>query len=327
MSYDQNQKSYQVAFFGADKGGGTFGNKVYDFALSESYRLENLYPPLQDEILSYYEQTPIKWWRGEQGKPTNLMIATQIACLNHLYWLNGQPLAATAFLQQFSSDWQAVPFRSGRYVEFDYNGCDDLHPQSLLGEKSTDRGVGSTCLAAAMLAENAAGKRELIAIEWRYCEKYYQKAAVMDDDDPLYVSRRAKLEPLLTRVDCPVFLERGVEQSAVDYEAAFQKFSVEPFYTTLLNTLLSWQIVKQGIENLNGWYYIQVIPEDNTLLLHGETSKDITAGAEDIISGWRSYLREPKRYIYRDHRQLVEAMARQFVPEVADYLHKRYWQK
>ena len=325
MSYDQEQKAAQIAYFGADKGGGTFGNKVYDFVLQEPYRLQNLYPPLQEDMLAYFREVPIKWWRGQAGGPTNLMIATQIACLNHLFWLHDQPAAATAFLQQFSSDCRAVPFASGRYVEFEYNGCGDGQTSSLLGEKSTQRGVDSTGFSAAFLAENAAGQRELVAIEWRYCEKYYQKAAVMDDDDPLYVSRRQKLQPLMTSRDCPVYLERGLEQSAADYEAAFQKFSVEPFYTTLLETLLAWQLTKAQIEHISGWRYIQVIPAKNTLLRLGETSKDISQGYPDITVGWCSYLREPERFSCCDHRQLIEPIVLQYAPQLADYLQRRYW--
>lgn len=326
MSYDQEQKAAQIAFFGAQKGGGMFGNKVYDFVLQEPYRLENLYPPLREEMLAYFDSVPIKWWRGQDGGPTNLMIATQIACLNHLYWLNDQPAAATAFLQQLFSDWHAVPFASGRYVEFEYNGCSDTQTVNLLGEKSTQRGVDSTGFSAAFLAEDAQGKRELVAVEWRYCEKYYQKAAVMDDDDPLYVSRRAKLKALMTAADCPVYLERGKAQSEVNYEDAFQKFSVEPFYTTLLETLLAWQMAKAAIEQISGWQYIQVFPENNTLLRQGETSKAITQGQTDITAGWRSYLRQPKRCHFYDHRQLIEPIAKMYAPQLADYLQKRYWQ-
>lgn len=326
MSYDQEQKAAQIAFFGAEKGGGTFGNKVYDFVLKEPYHLDNLYPPLRKDILAYFETTPIKWWRGVAGGPTNLMIATQIACLNHLYWLHDQPKAATAFLQQLRADWQAVPFASGRYVEFEYNGCGGDQAVNLLGERSTQRGVDSTGFSAAFLAEDADGVRELVAIEWRYCEKYYQKAAVMDDDDPLYVSRRAKLRSLLTAADCPVFLERGQAQADVDYEAAFQKFAVEPFYTTLLETLLAWQMAKAKIERISSWRYIQVIPDGNTLLRQGETSKAITQGQADITAGWRSYLREPKRYKAFDHKALVESIVRRYAPQLAEYLQKRYWQ-
>lgn len=326
MSYDQEQKAKQIAFLGAEKGGGTFGNKVYDFVLKEPYCLENLYPPLAADMQAYFEQTPIKWWRGQNGGPTNLMIATQIACLNHLYWLNAQPEAVTTFLKQFDSDWRAVPFTSGRLVEFEYNGVSEREPSHLLGEKSTQRGVDSTGFSAALLAEDSSGLRELIAIEWRYCEKYYQKAAAMDDDDPLYVSRRAKLKTWLTSEACPVFLERGKEPKEVDYEAAFQKFSVEPFYTMLLETLLAWQMVKHQVEQISGWRYLQVIPNHNTLLRQGETSKAITQGYEDIASGWQSYLREPRRYVCLDNQQLVEPLARQFAPEVAEYLLKRYWQ-
>ncbi len=326
MSYDQEQKAKQIAFFGAEKGGGTFGNKVYDFVFQERYCLENLYPPLAADMLNYFKQTPIKWWRGVEGGPTNLMIATQIACLNHLYWLNDNPEAATAFLKRLDSDWQAVPFASGRLVEFEYNGVSEREPSHLLGEKSAQRGVDSTGFSAAFLAETKSGSRELVAIEWRYCEKYYQKAAVMDDDDPLYVSRRAKLEALLTRADCPVFLERGKEQQEANYETAFQKFSVEPFYTTLLETLLAWQMVEHHVEQVSGWRYLQVIPDGNILLRKGETSRAITDGYADIAAGWQSYLREPHRYACVDSRKLVEPLAQQFAPETADYLRKRYWQ-
>ena len=53
MSYDQAQKAAQIAFFGEEKGGGTFGNKIYDFVLKEPYRLDNLFPPLREDCLLY----------------------------------------------------------------------------------------------------------------------------------------------------------------------------------------------------------------------------------------------------------------------------------
>lgn len=326
MSFDQEQKNQQVAFFGSEKGGGMFGNKTYDFVLQEPYRLDNLYPLLKEEMLRYFAKSKIKWWRGADELPTNLTIATQIACLNHLYWLNGNSRAAEAFIAQLNPAWHSVPFANGRFIEFEYNGNPAETTGSFLGEKSVQRGVGSTCLNAAMLIVTNDGTKELLAIEWRYCEKYYQKAAVMDDDDPLYVSRKTRLNSLLNHEDCPLVLERGKTVGQWDYETAFQKFAVEPFYTTLAQTLLAWQLVAHQTEGISGYHYLQVIPDGNTLLLHGETSKEITAGYADIAQGWQSYLKQPERFRRWDPRQLLEAVTLSYDLPLAVYLEKRYWQ-
>lgn len=249
------------------------------------------------------------------------MIASQISCVNHLFWLNNNFQAADELVKSILPESTAVAFSSGFYVEFDYNGIYDNI--SYLGEQSTKRGT-STCFPAAMLAQTKQGEKILLAFDWRYCEKYYQKAAVMDDDDPIYVSRKKRLAPYLLAKDC--LIDLFAHEQERDYERAFQKFAVEPYYSFMMQTLLVHQLIERAIENISDYRHIIIFPKENVILRYGTTSSKITADGEDIVSGWQSVLKYPEKTIYYDPKDLLQDIVQKHDLSLANYLNKRYWQ-
>ena len=58
------------------------------YATSEKKRLAvlggpSLYPGFREGILAYYRAHGIAWWGGGEG-PTESVISSQVACINHL---------------------------------------------------------------------------------------------------------------------------------------------------------------------------------------------------------------------------------------------------
>ena len=92
MGYEQGQRLIQAAFF-KGKGGGRFRTGSYPFVLKEDYRINNLYEETENQAIQYFEKNEIGWWQGKDKLPTNHTLSSQVACVNHLYWLNNSPEA------------------------------------------------------------------------------------------------------------------------------------------------------------------------------------------------------------------------------------------
>jgi len=55
----------------------------------------NLWDGIREDVLDYFDKHKITWWRGgKENTPTSLLHSSQVACLNHLYWLRVRKDAA-----------------------------------------------------------------------------------------------------------------------------------------------------------------------------------------------------------------------------------------
>ncbi|MHB9031413.1 MAG: PGN_0703 family putative restriction endonuclease [Anaerolineae bacterium] len=314
MSYKTMQYKVQASFF-QGKCGGKFGRLNHDFILSDQFRYLNLYPSIYSDALAYFNRNSIRWWRGDGDIVTNHTLSSQVACVNHLFWLMHNESAATAVLQVIDKDYTAIPFDTGNYVEFEYNGCEQNQGVNLLGEKGTIRGTQSTSLDACMLAEFK-GQRVIICIEWKYVETYHEKVE-QAVTKPNYRVRKSTYRKLLTDPDSPIHV------IPADFDNFYSRYSVEPYYQLMRQTLWGWLFSQKSLLGTSDYRHIHVIPYENTDLLHCKTSPQITR--DNLISGWRGCLREPEKYVHLSPRQFVEPAVRNFSPNLYCYLLSRYW--
>ena len=186
---------------------------------------------------------------GKDNLPTGHLLSSQVACVNHLYWLRANQPAATQLLRGISEEFEQAEVVDDGFVEFEVIG-----EKNYLGERSHTRGANATSIDAVMVARKKSGDKSLVMIEWKYTESY-------PIGDSKYIPARAKIyDPLLDEPDCPI----QVEKPEILY--------YEPFYQLMRQTLLGWQMVKAGEYGCSDYLHLHVIPVKNQELLERVTS-------------------------------------------------------
>ena len=125
MGYSEDQRDIQSNFsqLSGIQNRGIYRKVPYDFVLKDAK--DNLYGSIANPAITYFSDNNIGWWGGK-GLPTNHMLSSQVACVNHLFWLMKNKAAATQVLQTIDPEFRALPFPKSaaspgdHYVEFEY---------------------------------------------------------------------------------------------------------------------------------------------------------------------------------------------------------------
>ncbi len=280
-----------------DSGKGAFLGKVRDFVLADP--MNNLWPGIRDDAVEYFKRNRISWWQSK-NKPCGHLLSSQIACLNHLYFLRQREDIATNVLKSTCKNIMKCCLVDDGFVEFEIIGRNNY-----LGERQHTRGANSTSVDALMVGEQSDGKRILILIEWKYTELY--------DSKSLAIERRVKTyQDLLKREDGPIYCE------------AIEDLFFEPFYQLMRQTLLAWSMVKAGEYGAADWMHLHIIPSQNKELREKSTSPGLKGG--DMCSAWKSVLKEPQKYLVISPEEFLNPSARCIdARPLFNYLKLRYW--
>lgn len=87
MSYLETQRKKAVGLRNIifrDAGGGVFKNKEREFVLKE--QALNIWAGVREDAISYFNRYNIPFW-GSGNEPTGHILSSQIACINHLYFI------------------------------------------------------------------------------------------------------------------------------------------------------------------------------------------------------------------------------------------------
>jgi len=281
-----------------DSGGGIFQKKARDFVLENP--MLNLWCDIREDALNYFERNQIVWWGNQGNQPTGHLLSSQIACLNHLYFIRQRKGMATAILRNISSEIVEAAVVDDGFVEFEVIGS-----QNYLGEKSHIRGANATSVDAVMVGKKADEKSILVMIEWKYTESYRT--------DNKYIPARAKIyDKLLAESDCPIQAE------------SLEGLYYEPFYQLMRQTLLGWKMVQRQEYNCDEYIHLHVIPTDNKELKERVTSPKLIGNL--MSEAWQNVLREPARYQVISPEEFLSPI-KEYQDSLAiyAYLSRRYW--
>ena len=304
MSYREDERKKAIKIRDdvfRDPGAGLFSNIEREFVLKDPTL--NLWAGIRDDAISYFSRNNITWWMGdEKTEPTGHLLSSQVACLNHLYFVRQRKDVATAILKNVSDKIEEAVTVDGGYVAFEAIGR-----KNYLGERSHTRGANSTSVDAIMVGKKNRGSNILFLIEWKYTEEYRE--------DNKYIQERYKLyNRLLEESDCPI--------DTKDYESLYY----EPFYQLMRQTLLGWKMVQAGEYQCDEYIHLHVIPENNTELRDRVTSSELKGS--NMSEAWKSVLKERKRYKVVSPEKLIKpASVCPDTKSIMSYLDKRYWRK
>jgi hypothetical protein len=277
-----------------DPGGGVYLHRKKDATL-------NLWEGIREDALNYFERYRIVWWRGGAGNQvTGHLLSSQVACINHLYFLRQRKDAATAILRSIHPEIVEAMIVDDGFVEFEVIGS-----KNFLREKSHTRGANATSIDAVMVGKKRDGMNILVMIEWKYTENYRT--------DNKYIPARSKVyDPLLEESDCPI------------QPPSFESLYYEPFYQLMRQTLLGWKMVQSREYNCDEYIHLHVIPSENKELKERVTSPDLLG--ETMSEAWRNVLRDPSQYQVLSPDEFLLPIKR--CPDTSaifSYLNRRYW--
>ncbi len=227
-----------------DPGGGQFKSLDREFVLKEPSL--NLWAGIREDAIDYFKRNNIPFW-DSGNEPTGHLLSSQIACINHLFFVRQRGDIATTILKGIDNNVKiALKMDNGTdsgYVDFEVIGS-----KNYLGEKLHTRGANSTSVDAVMLAELNNETRKLYFIEWKYVESYNKTSKAEGESGK---TRKNIYSPLLNQPDCPI--------KSSDIEGLF----TEPYYQLMRQTLLAHQMIKAREYQADSYLHIHVIPIDN----------------------------------------------------------------
>jgi hypothetical protein len=289
-----------------DPGGGHFKKLDRDFVLKDPAL--NLWAGIRDDAIDYFLRNKIPFWDSVK-EPTGHLLSSQIACLNHLYFLRQRGDIATSILKGVDNKVKtALIMDNGKdsgYVDFEVIGA-----KNYLGEKLHTRGANSTSVDALMLAELDNGYRKLFFIEWKFVESY-TKISKADGDSGQ--TRIKTYSPLLSQSDCPI--------KNSNIEGLF----TEPYYQLMRQTLLAHEMIKAKEYEADSYIHLHIMPGDNKELKEVNTAVGKLIG-DKLEDTWKNVLKTPDLYRAIDPSDFLKP-AHDCLDCIAPltYLKQRYW--
>lgn len=291
-----------------DPGGGVYRNIQRPFILVEPQK--NLMSQIKEEAIEYFNKNRIVWWPGS-AEPTGHLLSSQIACVNHLFFLRNDENAALKILKGIDSEFVEVcaDFEGG-FVGFEVVSKGTYLNEVAKGKKQT-RGANCTSIDAMMCGLKKNGKKVQVLIEWKYTE-YYPKNCMATGSSG--ETRKQRYNSLLLNPESP-FIE-GLVLDNLYYE---------PFYQIMRQTLLAWQMTKNKEQEFNAddWMLLDVIPEGNRYLREKVHAPDLPKG--DLHKAWSSVLKEPEKYrTITPYDLLMPLEGDNRYKAIMNYLNRRY---
>ena len=283
-----------------DPGLGLFAGKPREFVLSDA--AANLWEGIRDDAIHYFARNSITWWGGVANEPSGHMLSSQVACINHLYFLRQRPDLATAVLRAIDTEVVEAEIVDDGCIEFEFIGTDQY-----LAERSFSRGINCTSIDAFMIGRTRDCGRRAFLIEWKYTET----CAPVDK----YIPERAVVyDHLITAANSPF-------SPNVERELYF-----EPFYQLMRQTLLACKIVENSDHRCTSYRHIHVVPEDNYKFRGNVTSPKLKLKGATVSEAWSAVLKQPGLYVDTTPAKFMRpAVSEKDTRALVGYLRRRYW--
>lgn len=325
MNYKQSQYLRQInvlashpELFDYDKGNGYFRNKKYPFVLSKG--INNLFEPIRDKVLKYFKANGISWWGGY--KPSGHMLSSQMACLNHLFFIREDDNAVLELINNirpglhFTKVLPLTLDKDQKYIAFEA-----ISKYDHMNEDGPTRGANCTSIDALIAAVSDNGERWLIPIEWKYTESYPPTDKSQEDNPDKPKGNKLRGEKRLKNYSGLI----NNSNYLLPYDDYVEKpYFYEPFYQLMRQTLWAEQMIEhKDIEwiKANHFLHIHVIPSANSSLLN----KKYKCTDKQMEESWKSHLLLDCYQTITPEKLLSPLKGNDDYSELISYLQIRYW--
>ena len=204
-----------------------------------------------------------------------------------------------------------------RFVVFEWIGKENYLRERVPKDGKRTRGANCTGADAAVMFEQANGKKHIVLIEWKYTESYGGESLKLSysKTDPAKppTDRTKTYEHLFALPDCP--MNKGILPS---YDSLF----FEPFYQLFRQQLLAREMEK-GRGLALKWSASFTSPRPATRNFRKVTSPELQPLGESATGIWKKLLIEPSRFRSVNTEELF-AGALAYMPTWWKYVSRRY---
>lgn len=318
--YQEQQRNKAIALIKAKSifedavGGKYYRGDHREFILLDN--LKNLYPSIREVAIKYFRENDISWWGGKN--PTGHVLSSQIACLNHLFFIRNDFNSVRTLLKTINSDLEEPLLIQTDKDPAGYIQFEAVSDKDHLNEIYTTRGNNCTSIDALIYAKHRNGEKWLIPIEWKYTEFYgnLNKAEEVIQKDGRSIDKGKERQ---TRYNDLILNSSQLAVKNLKY------YYFEPFYQLMRQTLWAEQMIRfktQETLKADDYMHIHVIPDSNGDLL----KKIYKCSGLDMEGTWRSLLKDQSKYKILTPQYLMSGLLS--IPKYDDlvnYLKIRYW--
>lgn len=325
MAYKEKQYDHQAEvlrqnpeLFSHDPGNGTFKKNTYPFVLKQG--INNLYEPIRKDVCRYFKENDISWWGGY--KPSSHMLSSQIACLNHLFYIREDHEAVLSLVNGIHPDLKFVKVlpipldKDEKYIAFEAVSDNDN-----MNEGEPTRGANCTSVDALIVAEKENGEVWLIPIEWKYTESYPPVDKSQEDKPGEAEGTNGRGRTRLDRYS------NLIQQS--EYLRKFDSYPhspyfFEPFYQLMRQTIWAEQMIAHKHDErikADHFYHLHIIPADNSTLLQ----KKYRCTGKCMEESWKGLLLQDTYQIITPKEFLSPVKGNSNYTDLINYLTIRYW--
>ncbi len=199
---------------------GLFKGKPRPFCLPPEFAEENLYPPIRQAALDFFASHNIAWHQGQDGKPSNHLCSSQVACINFLFPFADKPAELRNLLMPiFPRIDHMLSVENGLYVSFEWIGAENYLGERASKNGNRTRGANFTSADAIVMFEDRDQKRQAVLIEWKYTESYGSNYLGIA---PSGTDRRKIYQHLFDDLDCIIDVDLLPGIDALFYEPFYQ---------------------------------------------------------------------------------------------------------
>jgi len=294
---------------------GSYRKHPYAWVLPQACAAENLFEGLREDTLAYFCECDIKWHDGQDGNPSHHLLDSQVCCVNHLGDFAHRPGALAHLLRRvFPGIKRMLPIECGRYVAYEWIGAENYLHELKPGKRVRTRGANYTSADAAVMFERQDGKKQIVLIEWKYTERYYETDLAIARSG---TSRLGIYRHLYERDD--FVLDKDALPS---YASLFY----EPFYQLFRQQALAHEMELAHELGADVVSLLDIAPRANEGFQR-VTSPDLRPLADSVSAVWVRLLRQPDRFASLPTEGLFGAFPVQQAPESApwrEYTRQRY---
>ncbi len=286
---------------------GLYKGKLRPFCLPTDLAEENLFPPIRELALRYFDRHAIKWHDGQEGKPSNHLCDSQVCCVNFLFPFADRPAALSRLLcLVFPSIRRMLPIEDGGYVAFEWIGEENYLGERVPVSGRRTRGANCTSADCAVMFERADGKRQIVLIEWKYTESYSGTSLAVSDSG---TDRTAIYRHLLDRLDCPLCKE---------LLPGFDSLFFEPFYQFMRQQFLAHEMERAAEMEADVVSLLHIAPRHN-VDFQKVTSPQLAHLGSTSTSVWGKLVDAEGRFLSVTTEELFGSFLAQRLPEMQDY--------
>ena len=302
LQIKRNKKLIKDGFFNGDKGNGLYKGEIKYYVLQD-YK-NNFYPPVVEEVIEYFENNNIKWWNENisVNKPTANTLSSQIACLNHLFFIRRSKFLSLYILNFITNKnfIDVLPLENDSYNRA-YISFEVASDKDHLNEITTNRGELNTSIDAIFLAEDENNKKCMVVIEWKYIEVHPTEDASIKIENRVH----KKCEERLNRYSSLITNSKQLKYKYSNYKSTVY-FHGELYQFTRQTLWAEQMIENKDTESIKAddFLHLAVIPNKNKSML-SSAYKISNMNLEDT---WRNVLNDNSKFMIIDNKKIIEAL-------------------